>query len=384
MLGVDGQLFRIDADGLTAKTISVRVSPDHLELSEAQFRDMLRSNPALLQKALGAGDMWDGEEWYYVGSEVGLPGIGRIDLLFVDDVGRPIVVETKLYRNPEARRRVVAQVSEYALQLSTLSAASLLEGADLPQEVLDLSKDIDDHLRRGSLTLVIAGDLVGDRAIRLGEALLGTNRPEQTSLAFVELAIFEDGHGWLVAPLLRRGIVAQVREVFEIQVREGDRILQAAIRSLPPPVGASTVISESGLLDAVATTQGANGRQVAEELLAFARSLGAEVVFRKSGASVRIEDPGGSGVRATLFVISSKGTFYVWWLGKWERLGVAQSVAADYLEALTSALGVSPAFRPTKDKDAVPLKLVAQHCDQVADAVRQAVAALRAAEDSVS
>jgi hypothetical protein len=40
---------------------------------------------------------------------------GRIDLLYVSTSGYPVIVETKLWRNPEAKREVVAQGLDMAL-----------------------------------------------------------------------------------------------------------------------------------------------------------------------------------------------------------------------------------------------------------------------------
>jgi hypothetical protein len=46
-------------------------------------------------------------------------GSGSADILFVTPTGQVVLVETKLWRNPEARREVVAQVLDYAKQLTT-------------------------------------------------------------------------------------------------------------------------------------------------------------------------------------------------------------------------------------------------------------------------
>src|SRR5205814_1415007 len=43
--------------------------------------------------------------------------VGAIDNLFISRNGYLVVVETKLWRNPEARRQVIAQVIDYAAQL---------------------------------------------------------------------------------------------------------------------------------------------------------------------------------------------------------------------------------------------------------------------------
>ena len=46
-------------------------------------------------------------------------GAGTADILYVTPTGQIVLVETKLWRNPEARREVVAQILDYAKQLTT-------------------------------------------------------------------------------------------------------------------------------------------------------------------------------------------------------------------------------------------------------------------------
>lgn len=48
-------------------------------------------------------------------------GAGPADILFVTPAGQLVLVETKLWRNPEARREVVGQLLDYAKQLTTWS-----------------------------------------------------------------------------------------------------------------------------------------------------------------------------------------------------------------------------------------------------------------------
>ncbi|MDO8690021.1 MAG: hypothetical protein Q7R39_08440 [Dehalococcoidia bacterium] len=64
-----------------------------------------------------------------IGWEVGVAS-GSQDLLYVDENGLVTVVETKLRRNPEARRAVVGQVLEYASQMCAWSGARLEEQAN--------------------------------------------------------------------------------------------------------------------------------------------------------------------------------------------------------------------------------------------------------------
>ena len=48
-----------------------------------------------------------------LGREIGTPA-GSIDNLFLSTDGYLVVVETKLWRNPDARRSVIAQILDYA------------------------------------------------------------------------------------------------------------------------------------------------------------------------------------------------------------------------------------------------------------------------------
>ena len=46
-------------------------------------------------------------------------GAGPIDVIYVTPQGRLVIIETKLWRNPGARRKVVAQILDYAKELKS-------------------------------------------------------------------------------------------------------------------------------------------------------------------------------------------------------------------------------------------------------------------------
>src|SRR3972149_2998515 len=64
-----------------------------------------------------------------IGWEVGLAS-GAEDILYIDQNGLLTVVETKLRKNPEARREVVGQILEYAAQMSSWSASDVERQAE--------------------------------------------------------------------------------------------------------------------------------------------------------------------------------------------------------------------------------------------------------------
>lgn len=64
-----------------------------------------------------------------IGWEIGLAS-GAEDILYIDQSGLLTVVETKLRKNPEARREVVGQILEYAAQMATWTAAEVERQAE--------------------------------------------------------------------------------------------------------------------------------------------------------------------------------------------------------------------------------------------------------------
>ncbi len=64
---------------------------------------------------------------FVLGREVQL-GPGYADLLAVEASGRPVIVEVKLAKNPEAKRGIVAQVLSYAAFLQGSDVEALEQG----------------------------------------------------------------------------------------------------------------------------------------------------------------------------------------------------------------------------------------------------------------
>ena len=132
-----------------------------------------------------------------VATEVRLPGAGFIDVLLVSEHGRLIVVECKLWRNPQARREVVGQILDYARELARYSYEDLQRTIsnrlNRPGNVLfALARDsgstmtesafvdrVTRDLSAGRFLLLVVGDGITEGTRRIGEFLSG-----QAGLAF--------------------------------------------------------------------------------------------------------------------------------------------------------------------------------------------------------
>jgi hypothetical protein len=79
--------------------------------AETALQEAIKRSPEVIPIA----DL-DLDQVVVVGRETPVPA-GAIDLLLVDAEGQVIIVETKLSRNPELRRQVVAQVLDYGASL---------------------------------------------------------------------------------------------------------------------------------------------------------------------------------------------------------------------------------------------------------------------------
>ena len=223
------------------------------EYSEAWLQGLLYRHPQALPIA-EIDDSFSGA--HPVCREMETPA-GPIDALFMTPSGRPVIVEAKLWRNPGARRRVVAQILDYAKELSrwsyeTLDAAvrrarrsedggnpkGLAEAMGIPpgsEQQARFFDSVSQNLKRGDLLLLIVGDGIREGVGTITEFLEGHGSLHFT-FGLVEMAIFRlpDG-GHLVQPrvlaqstIVRRIVVDLRHESIEIADPEGTEEQDAA------------------------------------------------------------------------------------------------------------------------------------------------------------
>lgn len=135
-------------------------------------------------------------------------GVGPIDVVYVTPQGRLVIIETKLWRNPEARRKVIAQLLDYAKELKTWSYADIQRevsrrtGMKGNSPYLILSRQfsgIDEaafvdgvaqSLRRGDFLLIIAGDGIRQDAQGIVQFLQDVGHMRFV-LAMIEVAVYK-------------------------------------------------------------------------------------------------------------------------------------------------------------------------------------------------
>ncbi|MCL4819625.1 MAG: hypothetical protein KJ067_10805 [Vicinamibacteria bacterium] len=189
---------------------------------------------------------------------------GPIDVLYCTPSGRLAIVEAKLWRNPEARRKVIGQILDYAKELSRWNyeqldaavrrarraSADAGEALGLADVIRAHAADFDEarfvdavaqSLRRGDLLLLIIGDGIREGVGAITEFLEGHGTLHFT-FGLVELAIhgLPDG-GRLIQPrVLARSAIIR-RTVISV---DGPNVRVADTADGPEADGEATVSPE--------------------------------------------------------------------------------------------------------------------------------------------
>jgi hypothetical protein len=177
------------------------------------YEDILKRNivelPSLLPLEAVSDEpvshMTIGEEWP--------AGTGRADIVLIGSDAVLTIVETKLSRNPEARREVIAQLLEYAAYLSEWTIFEIQHRADEffrsqepsfdqaletflgdsgTEEGTDSFKSkIEQNLRQGRIRLIVAVDEVGEQIQKI---VTFVNSYSSFELYLLQIASYEDSH----------------------------------------------------------------------------------------------------------------------------------------------------------------------------------------------
>lgn len=167
---------------------------------------------------------------------------GSVDVVYVTLEGKICLVETKLWRNPEAHRTVVAQIIDYAQDLSRLSFNEFCEAAikvkgdksktaffdrirkKAPEiNEIEFQNNIQTSLSHGHFLLLIVGDRIFPEVALLAESIQSAPHLEFT-ISLVELGFFsagdEENKQLLVAPKIVGKTHEQARAVVRILYEE--------------------------------------------------------------------------------------------------------------------------------------------------------------------
>lgn len=226
-----GDIFAISEDGELLERFVRRPLNVGAQFDEKWLQEVLFANIDLIQPTDAS---YDRIQLVPLCRELNLnDGIRNLflDILAITETGKLILIECKLWKNPQARREVLAQAFEYASILQSLSYSDLssklrrhinsgsedpiifaLRSAGISVDESLLISRIDQGMKKGNFHVVIAGDGIRTDLVNL------VNSPAMTGmtvdLSLLEISVHQDGEGkTLLTPSVPQEIETVTRTV---------------------------------------------------------------------------------------------------------------------------------------------------------------------------
>lgn len=329
---------------------------ERIPLNEKAFREdwlqeLIFKNPQLLP----IEDIESGfSPLISIGREINT-AVGPIDNLFISPDGYITIVETKLWRNPEAKREVVGQILDYAKELTawnySLLDKEIRKRNTSAKGILDMIKEnefideldekividnIDRNLKRGRLLLLIVGDGVRESVEDMVEYLSNSAQLLFT-LGLIEIQVYksvENENDLIVIP----NIITRTREITRAVIKIENNATDATVsvstdfkEETSKNSKTRTSISEDDFFDQLENHLDDEMALFAKQIILDARDQGYLIDWKQASFSVKLTDPNGSGAKVTLFVVARNGGFYIGWAAdQITKLGIDNDIAFEF------------------------------------------------------
>ncbi len=328
-----------------------------------------------------------------IGTEVST-NAGPIDNLFISPSGYITIVETKLWRNPEARREVVGQILDYAKELNKWTFADLDNAAKSYNQLKNGNRDgllttirryepideseeqyfidsISKNLERGRFLLLIVGDGIRESVEDMVEYLSHTPQLYFT-LSLIELQVFQlnkENNSFIIIPQIivrtkeiTRAIIrieGNSKENFKINI-DTDLVLETGKINTEKRY----TITAEDYFELLQANTDKTQVEFAKQIITDSEQKGYFIDWRQGSFVVKLLDQNGSGIRITLFIVDKKGMVSIGFSARQlERIGASVLLSYDYAAdtaKLFNNLGIHPKYKHiwNKDKSLSEFKLV--------------------------
>ncbi len=257
-------------------------------------QDMIANNPSIIMD-IPELDLQSDQE-VIVAYEYGLSGFG-IDILFITANADIILIETKLFKNAESHRTVVAQAIDYAKALYNENIGDLFKKLSnnkmVNQEILSKFKkddnwkaDLEKNLRTGNFQVIIAGDRIHPNVLGMVESI--QSAPHMSFTIFlVSLYSYElDDRSLIVSPTIEAKTHEIERSVIRIQIdhEKKDHVIESEIPEKDGK-GSKPILSPDQYLGKLSNQEMAEATQKGWDMW---KETGGDVKFGTSGFSMGI------------------------------------------------------------------------------------------------
>lgn len=332
-----------------------RISPQQKNYTESWLQELLQNHPNLLP-------VEEFEEAFShitpIGREIPT-NVGPIDNLFISEQGCLVLVETKLWRNPEAKREVLAQVIDYAAEVSKWSFGELDEKAkkyahkglieiirssfDADSEDIPTENRIAKNLRLGRFLILIVSDHIRSSLV---DMLAYVNRYPHlaTHVGLVELQCYQmpgNPGDMVVVPSIVAKTEIVERSIVQVNITpEVAHTLAVEQIQSEPESESRQAISEDVFWETLQQKSPASVGPARKILDHFRSHSEVYLKMRKSAVVARITVPD-TDRELSLFHISTDGTLIGWPVtlqDQLERAGLERELGAAYEQKLSRFL----------------------------------------------
>ncbi len=226
------QLLLVNKDGKMEGQLH-SVLPNEKIFDETWLQELLIRNPELLP----IKDINENlNDIIPLGREVSVTS-GPIDNLYITTEGTICLIETKLWRNPDAHRSVVAQVIDYAKALSGMSFEEFVQIVEKSQlfgekakfwnriskyikeiEQIEFQSKVQDALEHGRFLLLIVGDKIYPEVAMLVEAIQSAPNLE-FKIGLIEIHMYKTDKDKIWPLIILPKVVGKTNEIMRSVVR---------------------------------------------------------------------------------------------------------------------------------------------------------------------
>jgi len=400
LLGAGGKMKR-----------AIRIPRDHKKFNEQYLQELLASYPELLPVEAFRPDIG---ELVCIGREVPTPTSGTIDNLYLSSSGYVVIIETKLWRNPQSRREVLSQILDYVKDIVScdfewlesvwkkfsrergIKEQSLFEvmseaSIDELDEALYIEQ-VQKALTNGDIIALIVGDGISTKLQELVSHLCRDTAHLRYSLGLVSLNCYEvpDREDSLIIPELVQEVEpvqrAYVRIELDEALKEQAKISSVVERDDAGKPGKKRItLTEDAFFESLEESMGRKNTERVWQFLEELRKIGIEPEFKSRAVMLKVPDPEGEYPSACLLAIEKMGRVYNQTHG-WSqvlRWGLDEDktdwIIGDYwrkLHTIDRRFSVKGISHVEKSKH-LPFEEVIDKLDEIRDAMQEVVTRIR-------
>lgn len=370
------------------------VSLDKPPYNEEWLQKLIHNNPSLIP----AGEIEACfENIVPIVCEFSLPS-GYLDNFYITPDGYPVLVEVKLWKNQEARRKVVAQILEYAKDFAALSYEDInqelrkrIKGrtwgqnplheivsgyvANPPSETTFVDR-VSRNLREGRFLLIILGDGIREEMAALAGYLM--HHSLRYAFGMVEIRLYNlPDNSILALPRVLAKTQTIERHVTVVSIQNGSVILPPTAPVISDKIE-KTSLSTDEFYELLGKNDPGNVLWL-KELLSKLSDLPIDLQTGSKGESLMLKVPAPEGGMLTLMMLTPTSVQFWgipnknWKNPAWQSLScayltsIAAMVPGATIKEFSSGMDIKYADKP------LPIQLLRNNTAKTAEAMREVI-----------